>query len=36
MKRIFFAVMAAEITDGVLTVTLPKRIALGRLRREAA
>jgi len=31
-----FAAMAAEITDGVLTVTLPKRIALGRLRREAA
>jgi len=31
-----FGAMAAEITDGVLTVTLPKRAAVARLRREAA
>jgi HSP20 family molecular chaperone IbpA len=31
-----FAAMEAEITDGVLTVTLPKRAALARLRRKAA
>lgn len=31
-----FAAMEAEIADGVLTVTLPKRAALARLRRKAA
>lgn len=31
-----FAAMHAEIADGVLTVTLPKRADLTRLRREAA
>lgn len=31
-----FAAMHAEIADGVLTVTLPKRTAVTRMRREAA
>ena len=31
-----FAAMEAEIADGVLTITLPKRVDPQRLRREAA
>lgn len=31
-----FAAMEAEIAEGVLTVTLPKRTATARLRRQAA